>query len=144
MSQTKHGFDAITPLSAALTLAAFAQYEGRYPTTRECDYASAYPGLLLSRETYIRAFSVSTFRQALDKVSQVLSGITYYTCLGHNCNRRFIKTQSNIRFCEPCRTKQRHNDARQLEPGVRVTDLRRWGADIAGWEALIDWGDVTV
>ena len=139
--QMRHGFDAISPLSAALTIVYFSQVHGRLPHAREC-HATESHGLLLSRKTYTRAFRVSTFEQVLSAIPDVLSGLSWYTCLGKDCTNRFPKVQSNVRFCESCRKKREHDvDTTWLDaPFVHRTQLRKWGADLLGWEQSIDWG----
>lgn len=139
-TEFKHGFDQTTLLSAALTLADFVSAFGRLPKVREC-YAEPSSGLLLNRNTYTKVFGVSTFTQVLCAFSGILSGITWYTCLGHQCEARFPRMQSDVRLCENCRKKRGTEDVWGEGGAVHRQQLRRWGADLEDWSTGIDWGE---
>ena len=137
--QHKHGYDAVSPISAALTLLDFASAYGRWPHARECE-GPRRQGILFSRTTYCKIFQVSTFGQVIALVSSVVSGCVWYTCLGHHCTVTFPRTQTNIRFCAACRKKMdTDEDPWSAHAAVSRPQLRRWGADLDGWDAGIDW-----
>ena len=134
----RHGTEAITILSAALTLVNFVSTHGRLPKAREC-FHDVSSGLLLNRGTYTKVFGVSTFAQVLCAFSSVVSAVTWYTCLGHGCTHRFPRVQSDIRLCQSCRTKKTADDPWMDGPSVHRQQLRRWGADLDDWTTSIDW-----
>ncbi len=153
----RRGFQATSPLSAALTLTTWMETEGRWPMTKECQPSNG----LHHAGFYYKIFTVSCFSHALRKAIDLASGLTMMSaiplhdttvhaqlprqkrCLG-DCGRMIVDEGAHVRFCREC-SQERNRQQREEGPQYFVdtmlsrSTLKRLGVQQGGWEDMIYW-----
>ena len=129
----------MSPLSAALPLAAWISAHGRYPVDTECVASNGLPHFT----TLYKMFPGSSFSArislALVLLQDVLTThVKLRACLGTACTVRFYTTP-NVRLCPRCRTTLAHSHDDSEMPALQRAQLRRWGVGMADWEEGVAW-----
>lgn len=156
-----HGFQPMTPLSAALALCSYMQTQHRVPRATECvastvgvHWTTLYKVLPRDASGEVSAYQGSTFSAVVMAALQIanlrLSGqyepfleptlptIKMRTCIGkrgngQDCGRQFPDQGPHVRKCDACR-KARYEWEDLTETTVRRIELRRFGAGLGGWD----------
>ena len=142
------GRPRLSPLSAALTIATWAQAHGRPPRCTEC---TGHDGLHWF-PTYYEAFALSTWSAILREVRSLTSGyagsgmgivvLTTKPCLNApECPALIPDEGPGVRLCLPCRLAATRGGVATEPLFVRQRWRRLGVADVEGedWVEGVDW-----
>ena len=126
----------MSPLSAALPLIQWIEAHDRWPQMRECCASQG----LLHWMTYYRHFGTWHLSELIAKAAAIVAVsrvpvVTQKPCLG--CGVAIVDEGHHVRFCLPCRkgmNTRAGQAAVDMEPGLSLVELRRYGKGRAGWD----------
>lgn len=123
----------MSPLSAAIPLAAWVQTHGRYPIDLECVTRNNLPHW----GTIYKLFPGSSFSArisvALGLPGAFASNIKLRECLGTGCAVRFYTTPA-VRLCPRCHALTTRDESAYEIPALSRAQLEQFGIGLADWD----------